>query len=105
MENPATWGPAEHVIDDVLRDDRENKAMAEPRIGASLPRRIADALRAEGLLVDGEEVGVREAAQVLGVHENTIRNMVNDGRLHARELPGSGFRRIPLTEIQRLRSE
>jgi excisionase family DNA binding protein len=47
-------------------------------------------------------LNVREAAARLGVHENTIRNWVDTGVLAAERLPGSGFRRIPLTEIERI---
>ena len=50
-------------------------------------------------------VGVREAARLLGVHENTIRNWVRDGVLRAEHLPRSGYIRVPLSEIQRLISE
>lgn len=47
---------------------------------------------------------VRDAAHVLGVHENTVRNMVDDGRLLAERLP-SGHRRIPIVEVERLLRE
>jgi excisionase family DNA binding protein len=50
-------------------------------------------------------VNVREAARLLGVHENTIRNWVDDGRLSARRLPGSGYRRILVASIQRILDE
>lgn len=50
MENPATWGKAEKVVhDEYVKwwEDRE-KMMC----GLSLERRITDALRREGLLVE-----------------------------------------------------
>lgn len=53
-ENPMYWGPAEHVISDVLTGWYENEAKppAERRIGFSLPFLITTALRQKGLLVD-----------------------------------------------------
>jgi excisionase family DNA binding protein len=50
-------------------------------------------------------VGGREAALRLGVHENTIRQWANKGLLQAIRLPGSGFRRFPLDEVERMRLE
>lgn len=48
-------------------------------------------------------VTVREAASRLGVHENTIRNWCASGVIRDVErLPGSSFRRIPETEVERL---
>lgn len=48
MENPATWGEAEKVISDALR--KADHAMTAGIIGLSRARRVADALRAAGLL-------------------------------------------------------
>jgi hypothetical protein len=48
MENPQTWGEAEHLVCDALED--HEKAMAEDICGLSVVRRITDALRKEGLL-------------------------------------------------------
>jgi excisionase family DNA binding protein len=50
-------------------------------------------------------MNVRQAASELGVHENTIRNWEDQGLLHAIRLPGSGFRRFPNEEIERMRRE
>lgn len=47
-----------------------------------------------------EYVSVREAARLLGVHENTVRAWVDAGWLTARRLPGSGFRRVSVASIQ-----
>ena len=47
-----------------------------------------------------EYVNVREAARLLGVHENTVRAWVDSGVLSARRLPGSGFRRVSVASIQ-----
>jgi excisionase family DNA binding protein len=52
-----------------------------------------------------EFLNVREAATKLGVHENTIRNWEERGLLHGIRLPGSGFRRFPKEEIERMRRE
>jgi hypothetical protein len=52
MENPATWGPAEKVVDEAHAkwyDARERGI-----IGLSLARTITDALREAGLLKDAE---------------------------------------------------
>lgn len=46
---------------------------------------------------------VRDAAKVLGVHENTIRNWETRGILRALHLPGSGFRRFLKGEVLGLR--
>jgi hypothetical protein len=48
MENPSTWGPAERVIQKALAEAEQDR-VAEV-IGLSTARRIADALRAAGLL-------------------------------------------------------
>lgn len=50
-------------------------------------------------------MGVRAAAERLGVHENTIRNMEAKGLLPAVRLPGSGYRRFSRAEVERMRSE
>jgi excisionase family DNA binding protein len=52
-----------------------------------------------------ELLNVRETAQALGVHENTIRNWEARGLLHAVRLPGSGFRRFSRLDVETLRSE
>jgi excisionase family DNA binding protein len=52
-----------------------------------------------------EFLNVRQAAQEMGVHENTIRNWERRGLLHGIRLPGSGFRRFPREEIERMRRE
>jgi excisionase family DNA binding protein len=50
-------------------------------------------------------LNVRDTAQALGVHENTIRNWEERGILRAVRLPGSGFRRFAADDVERLRSE
>jgi hypothetical protein len=50
-------------------------------------------------------LNVRDTARALGVHENTIRNWEARGLLRAVHLPGSGFRRFAVQDVERLRSE
>jgi hypothetical protein len=50
MENPATWGPAEHVVMEAYEQWLENHENMV--CGLSLMRTITDALRREGLLVE-----------------------------------------------------
>ncbi len=50
-------------------------------------------------------LNVRQTAQVLGVHENTVRNWEKSGLLRGVKLPGSGFRRFPREEVERMRRE
>jgi excisionase family DNA binding protein len=50
-------------------------------------------------------VSVQEAARRLGVHPNTIRNWESQGLLMAIRLPGSGYRRFSVDEVERLREQ
>jgi excisionase family DNA binding protein len=50
-------------------------------------------------------LNVRDTAQALGVHENTVRNWEERGILRAIRLPGSGFRRFAAEDVEQLRSE
>lgn len=52
-----------------------------------------------------EFMNVRETAEQLGVHENTVRNWETRGVLRGIKLPGSGFRRFPREEVERMRRE
>jgi excisionase family DNA binding protein len=52
-----------------------------------------------------EYLNVRETADQLGVHENTVRNWEKGGVLRGIKLPGSGFRRFPKEEVERMRKE
>ena len=53
----------------------------------------------------GQILNVRETAEMLDVHENTIRNWESTGVLRGFRLPGSGFRRFPREEVERMRRE
>lgn len=46
MENPATWGPVEHAINEAIEEHWERR----DEEGLSLARTIADSLREKGLL-------------------------------------------------------
>lgn len=46
------------------------------------------------------DVNVRQAAEILGVHENTVRNWAKSGRLPGIALPGSGFHRFRRSEVE-----
>jgi excisionase family DNA binding protein len=52
-----------------------------------------------------ELLNVRDTARALGVHENTVRNWEASGVLRAVRLPGSGFRRFAIDDVERLRAE
>lgn len=85
-------------------DEREDWTPVE-RAMPAVARVVAAAIaRHEARMHGRTEVGIREAAQALGVHENTIRNWIDRGALAARVLP-SGFRRVPRSEIARLQTE
>jgi excisionase family DNA binding protein len=51
------------------------------------------------------QLNVRETARRLGVHENTVRNWEKRGLLRAIRLPGSGYRRFRVEDVERLRQE
>lgn len=48
---------------------------------------------------------VKEAAELLGVHPNTLGRWVDRGIVRASRLPGSGYRRFAPEEIERVRRE
>jgi excisionase family DNA binding protein len=47
-------------------------------------------------------LNVRDTAQLLGVHENTVRNWVKDGTLSDSRIPGSRFHRFKCADVERL---
>jgi hypothetical protein len=55
MENPATWGPAEKIVDRILGEMilRAARPEEEALCGLSWARRVTDALRSAGLLKEG----------------------------------------------------
>ncbi len=53
----------------------------------------------------GEKLyNVKDAAAMLGVHPNTLRNWTNAGRVQAARLP-SGHRRFTMAQIEAIRRE
>jgi excisionase family DNA binding protein len=52
-----------------------------------------------------QHINVRETARRLGVHENTVRNWADRGMLRPIRLPGSGYRRFDVAEVDRLARE
>lgn len=60
MEDPKSWGKAEHVVSAVIVNHERNRAEAKAdpsklQIGLSLTKQITNALRTEGLLVDDRD--------------------------------------------------
>jgi excisionase family DNA binding protein len=47
-------------------------------------------------------LNLKEAARILGVHENTLHNWEKRGLVRLIRLPGSRYRRVPATEVERL---
>jgi len=47
-------------------------------------------------------VSLKRAAQALGVHEQTLRSWEKRGLIRMMRLPGSNYRRVPVTEVERL---
>lgn len=47
---------------------------------------------------------VKETAEMLGVHPNTVRNWIDQGMIKAVHLPGSNYRRLPAEEVEALRT-
>jgi len=50
-------------------------------------------------------VTMKEAARMLGVHQQTIRGWERRGLIRLVRLPGSGYRRVPRVEVERLVSQ
>jgi len=48
---------------------------------------------------------LKEASKRLGVHPNTLRNWERRGLIQLIRLPGSRYRRVPLSEVQRLTAQ
>lgn len=53
---------------------------------------------------DGTYLSVGEAAEVLGVSPQTVRNVIKAGRLKMRRTPG-GHRRVLAADAHKLRTE
>ncbi|MFQ6099706.1 MAG: MerR family DNA-binding transcriptional regulator [Anaerolineae bacterium] len=57
------------------------------------------------MVTKSSTVTMKKAAQVLGIHQETIRNWEKRGLIRLVRLPGSGYRRVPRAEIERLLSQ
>jgi excisionase family DNA binding protein len=55
-------------------------------------------------MVNVAMIPLREAAERLGVHENTVRNWIDRGVIVGVRLP-TGTRRLPVAEVERLERE
>ncbi len=56
-------------------------------------------------MTTAQQLNVRETARRLGVHENTVRNWADRGILRPMRLPGSGYRRFDVADVERLARE
>jgi hypothetical protein len=52
-----------------------------------------------------DRVTIRKAAELIGVHENTLRKWADRGIIKTLHLPASGYRRVPTSEVDRVRAE
>ncbi len=52
-----------------------------------------------------EALTLKRAAELLGVHELTLRSWEHHGIIRMIRLPGSGYRRVPVAEVARLQHE
>jgi excisionase family DNA binding protein len=48
-------------------------------------------------------VGVKEAAKLLGLHPNTLRDWTNKGHIKFFTLPGRGDRRFFISDLEAIR--
>jgi excisionase family DNA binding protein len=48
---------------------------------------------------------LKEASKRLGIHPNTLRNWEQRGVVRLIRLPGSRYRRVPVSEVQRLAAQ
>jgi helix-turn-helix protein len=62
----------------------------------------ASGLTVPDVMAASELIGVRAAAELLGVHENTVRNWQASGFLHAATWTVSGYRKFTRAEIERV---
>jgi excisionase family DNA binding protein len=53
----------------------------------------------------GTVLTLKEASKRLGIHPNTLRNWEQRGLIRMIRLPGSRYRRVPLSEVQRLMAQ
>lgn len=56
------------------------------------------------MLVQPPYLTLKRAAQILGVHEQTLRAWERQGLIRMARLPKSGYRRVPAEEVERLKT-
>ncbi len=49
-------------------------------------------------------LSLKQAARLLGVHEQTLRSWERQGLMRMARLPKSGYRRVPTAEVERLQA-
>jgi excisionase family DNA binding protein len=54
------------------------------------------------VLVESSHLTLKNAARMLGVHEQTLRSWERKGLIRMARLPGSRYRRVPVEEVRRL---
>jgi excisionase family DNA binding protein len=55
--------------------------------------------------MNDKQLTISEAAKRLGVSRNTMRRLVDEGKVRGWRIPGSKHRRVPESEIVRLTEE
>ena len=56
------------------------------------------------MLQPSNYLSLKQAAQQLGVHEQTLRSWERQGLIHLARLPKSGYRRVPIEEVVRIQT-
>lgn len=56
------------------------------------------------MLYQPPHLTLKRAAQILGVHEQTLRAWERQGVIRMARLPKSGYRRVPAEEVERLKA-
>ncbi|HSN78232.1 MAG TPA: MerR family transcriptional regulator [Anaerolineae bacterium] len=54
------------------------------------------------VLAESSHMTLKNAARMLGVHEQTLRSWERKGLIRMARLPGSQYRRVPVEEVRRL---
>jgi DNA-binding transcriptional MerR regulator len=56
------------------------------------------------VLAESSHLTLKNAARMLGVHEQTLRSWERKGLIQMARLPGSQYRRVPVQEVRRLQN-
>jgi hypothetical protein len=100
MENPATWGEAERIVDRVLTEFFANQEMlvtnpAKVMFGYSLERLITNALREAGLLTEGDAVCAVCGGALEETSEGPDAGLVHASDTDDTHVPRYGSRQVP----------